>query len=99
MKIKANKNHRQQLEEEVRTLYEQLQKVCNHLSIRLGGGEAWECYPDHGTHPFYLRCTICQLTGKYPSELGTIDRMNWDLLEAKILYEQLQPYQRTQEGD
>ena len=81
MQINNNKNRRQELEEEVKTLYEQLQKVCDHPYILRGGGEAWECYPDHGRHPFFLRCKVCQLNGKYPSELGTIDRTNWDILE------------------
>ena len=81
MQIDNIRKHRERLAEEVVTLYGQLQKVCNHPSIIRGGGEAWECYPDHGRHPFFLRCKVCQLTGKYPSELGTDDRTNWDTLD------------------
>jgi hypothetical protein len=81
MRIDSNRKRKLELDREEVSLYEQLQKVCEHPSIERGGGEEWQSWPDYGRHPFFLRCRICKLYGKYPSEGGSTERTNWDTLD------------------
>lgn len=53
-----------------------LQKACDHPSIERGGGEPWQDWPNTGHHPYFLRCRVCGLYGRYPSESGTEYRTN-----------------------
>lgn len=57
------------------------QKVCPHSRIEEGGGDKWFSYPDWGTNPFTLRCTLCGLHGTYTHKPGTEKRLkNYELL-------------------
>ena len=71
-----------ELETKKVSLEKERQKVCPHRDIKTGGGDMWFSYPEYGTNPFTLRCTICGLLGEYTHMPGQEKWLrNYEILE------------------